>query len=72
MTKKRQHYVWKHYINSWGNRKNHVYVVMNDNEFLTNTENLAVEQYLALPISLQERLENVATTEQIGQIWSND
>lgn len=38
----------------------------------TKTGTLAVEQYLALPISLQERLENVATTEQIGQIWSND
>jgi hypothetical protein len=45
MTKKRQHYVWQHYINNWANSKKQVYVVTRDNEFLTNTENLAVEKY---------------------------
>jgi hypothetical protein len=45
MTKKRQHYVWQHYINNWANTKNQVFVVASSNQFYSNSENLAVERY---------------------------
>lgn len=45
MTKKRQHYVWQHYINNWANDKQQLFVVTREKQFLSNTENLAVEHY---------------------------
>jgi hypothetical protein len=35
------------------------------------TGTLEVEEFLALPIALKERLERVATTEEVGTIWAD-
>lgn len=46
MIKKRQHYVWQHYLNAWTNEKKQIWCKQRNKIFVTSTENIGVESFL--------------------------
>jgi len=43
--KKRQHYVWKHYLKEWAAQKEQPFCLRGDKIFPANVDNIAVERF---------------------------
>ena len=56
MTTRRQHYVWRHYLESWSHENNQVCCLRNGNIFSTNPKNIMVERdfYKLVPFTRED------------------